>query len=76
MGTTIAAIAWYTWLEALRNRLVWVVLACLVGSYAIVAFLAHIALTETVPLASAMLFPAGATFATRSCRSSIPSASK
>ena len=55
MVSSIEAIARYTLIEALRNRLMWMVLACIVTSFAIVLFLSEIALTESGELRSAVL---------------------
>ncbi len=43
----LAAIAHYTFLEAMRNRLLWLVLVLVLASYGLAAFVGSVAITET-----------------------------
>ena len=59
------AIARYTFIEALRNRLLWLVLAMVAGAFALAAFIGAVAITETREFQSGFvstLLRAGAVF--------------
>ena len=51
----IGAIAAYTFLEAIRNRLLWLVIAFMVVAFALAEFLGEVAITETIQFQSAFL---------------------
>jgi ABC-type transport system involved in multi-copper enzyme maturation permease subunit len=55
MMEKIAAIAWYTALEALRNRLIWVTLLVVLFGVGLAEFLSQVAITETRQVQSALL---------------------
>ncbi len=51
----ITAIAAYTFLEAVRNRLIWLVIAFMVVAFSLAEFLGEVAITETIQFQSAFL---------------------
>jgi len=55
MSRAPVVIAYYTLLEALRNRLLWLVLGVIVASFGLVEFIAAVAITETVQFQSGFL---------------------
>lgn len=55
LGTKIGTIAAYTFVEALRNRLVWLVAAFIVIAFGLAEFVAEIAITESIALKSGFL---------------------
>jgi len=51
----IFAIAWYTFFEAIRNRLLWLVLAFMVAAFTFAEFLGEVAVTESLQFQSGFL---------------------
>lgn len=51
----VLTIAAMTWREALRNRLLWLALAVLAGGFGLAEFVGAVAITESVPVRSALL---------------------
>ena len=53
--SALAAIARYTFMEAMRNRLLWLMLVFVVGAFGLAAFVGGVAITESAQFSSAFI---------------------